>query len=329
MEHTYERRRREGTGRTGKGKKRTLAPRERRRLVQLAVSAGLFVLVFVGRGVIEPSNWRAVLGRDMDLAAVFESFGRAVFEERSLDSLEELWVEAFAGGAPASGEANEVWAARPDFSQRLARQLTEPEDAVGLWCRGMNRLPAAGAPLAARTAPKERGSHVDFPPEEESEPEAVTAQAQAYTEDGQALPASVSMEYYELGLAEEVTPTAARLTSDYGYRDHPVSGDYKFHYGVDLGAPAGSSILAFSGGTVEFTGLNDVCGLYFQIDHGNGVSTFYAHCSCLYVLDGDTVTAGQVVAEVGDTGNATGPHLHFALVKDGVYLDPLYYIEVE
>ena len=132
--------------------------------------------------------------------------------------------------------------------------------------------------------------------------------------------------FCELGLEETAEPVQGVLTSDYGYRDHPVSGDFRFHKGVDLGAVSGTDIVAFAGGTVAYTGRNDTCGLYFRLDHGNGVSTFYCHCSELKILDGQTVETGQVVAKVGQTGNATGPHLHFAVIKDGVYLDPLYYI---
>lgn len=352
MEHTYERQRRTYNSRKGAG----LAPRERRRLVQLAVSAGLFLLVFLGRGVL-PGQWRDMLGQDVDFAAAFTGFGEAVSRgEPVLDTLSDLWTEVFAGGVIAD-EPSPMWASAPAFSQRLARQLAEPGDPVGarsrltVWTASGSPVPAEETPSAA--PPKERGSTAApetretaaqdgtvllggeplavqsaLPLRPETVPELETAVPHDFAEDGRALPASVSLAYYALGLEETVVPVAAVLTSDYGYRDHPVSGDYKFHRGVDLGAPLGSEILAFSGGTVAFTGCNDTCGLYLQIDHGNGVSTFYAHCGQIDVLDGQTVTAGQVVARVGETGNATGPHLHFSILKDGVYLDPMHYIEV-
>lgn len=359
MEHTYERQRRSKTyGYRKSGKGTALAPRECRRLVQLAVSAGLFLLVFLGRGVF-PTQWRDMLGQNTDFAAAFTGFGEAVSRgEPVLDTLGNLWTEVFAGGV-VEDVPNPMWESAPAFSQRLAEQLAEPGDPVGARSRlvewtaaGPDRetegsQPAApksregSSPAGAEPVLQEKTvllggeplviqSAMPLQPVEEPEPEPVieTAVAQAFTEDGQALPASVSMLCYTLGLEETVAPVSAVLTSDYGYRSHPVSGDYRFHKGVDLGAPTGSEILAFSGGTVTFTGRSDVCGLYLQIDHGNGVSTFYAHCSEINVLDGQTVTAGQVVARVGETGNATGPHLHFALIKDGIYLDPMYYIEV-
>ena len=69
-------------------------------------------------------------------------------------------------------------------------------------------------------------------------------------------------------------------------------------------------------------GENDDHGLYFQIDHGNGIKSFYAHCSRICVTTGQTVSAGEKVAEVGSTGNSTGPHLHLELAENGVPTDP-------
>ena len=78
---------------------------------------------------------------------------------------------------------------------------------------------------------------------------------------------------------------------------------------------------------MDYIGESPIYGLYTQIDHGNGVTTFYAHCGKLLVQQGQSVKMGDVIAESGETGNATGPHLHFEIKKDGVLLNPLYYIE--
>ncbi len=84
---------------------------------------------------------------------------------------------------------------------------------------------------------------------------------------------------------------------------------------------------AFADGTVDFIGESEAYGLYIQLDHGNGVKTFYCHCSALYAQKGEEISAGQTIAAVGDTGNATGPHLHLEIKRDGVLLNPVYYIE--
>ena len=97
--------------------------------------------------------------------------------------------------------------------------------------------------------------------------------------------------------------------------------------GVDVAVNTGTAIGAFAAGTVDYIGDSPVDGLYLQLDHGNGVTSFYAHCDKLCVQQGQHVSAGEKVAEAGETGNATGPHLHLEIKKDGVRLNPVYYIE--
>ena len=113
------------------------------------------------------------------------------------------------------------------------------------------------------------------------------------------------------------TEVSITLTTD--EEVHRLNKEYR---GIDRP----TDVLSFP--LFDYTGESEESGLYLQIDHGNGVKTFYAHCSQLLVSGGETVQAGETVALVGETGNATGPHLHFALTKDGIYLDPLFYIEV-
>ena len=118
------------------------------------------------------------------------------------------------------------------------------------------------------------------------------------------------------------------LTSPFGWREHPVDGEEKFHNGVDLAVNTGTQVKAFADGVVEYIGDDpDQYGLYLQISHANGVKSFYAHCSQLLVSQGQTVKAGDTVALSGDTGNTTGPHLHLELRFNGVRINPIYYIE--
>ena len=135
------------------------------------------------------------------------------------------------------------------------------------------------------------------------------------------------MDCISLGDLQTVTPVLGHLRSEYGYRDHPVDGEYKFHNGVDIGGQEGDPIGAFAAGTVDYIGENDDHGLYLQLDHGNGIKSFYAHCSKLCVSQGQPVAAGEKVAEVGSTGVATGPHLHLELKWNGLHLNPAYYVE--
>ncbi len=140
-------------------------------------------------------------------------------------------------------------------------------------------------------------------------------------------PAGHTMDQLSLGGLETCTPVAGKLWSEYGYRDHPMDGGYKFHSGVDLGADAGTVIGAFAAGTVEYIGESDAYGNYLQLDHGQGIKSFYAHCQAIDVKQGQQVSMGEQIARVGSTGSATGPHLHLELKCAGVRIDPAYYIQ--
>lgn len=109
-------------------------------------------------------------------------------------------------------------------------------------------------------------------------------------------------------------PVAGTITSPQGYRTDPFTGEVSYHSGTDISAPEGTPILAAADGTVTIANATDSWGgsygYYVKIDHG-GLTTLYAHCSSICVTVGQQVQAGQVIAYVGHTGRATGPHLHF------------------
>ncbi len=118
------------------------------------------------------------------------------------------------------------------------------------------------------------------------------------------------------------------LTSAYGMRVSPVSGIKKFHRGIDLASPRGSSVLACRGGTVRQTNFGDpVYGNYIIIHHPNGMESFYAHLDDVFVKKGDVVTMGARIGTVGMTGLTTGPHLHFEISRGGSTLDPQQYLK--
>lgn len=116
------------------------------------------------------------------------------------------------------------------------------------------------------------------------------------------------------------------ITSHYSpRRKNPVTGVYKRHTGVDIGAAYGTAILAANGGTVTLAGWNSGYGNCVVIDHGGGKATLYAHMSSIGVSKGQAVSKGQQIGRVGSTGNSTGPHIHFEILINGSAVDPMQY----
>ena len=115
----------------------------------------------------------------------------------------------------------------------------------------------------------------------------------------------------------------AAVTDAYGWTVHPLTQKESFHSGVDLEAEAGQNVLAVAAGTVLDCSYSEAYGYHVTLEHENGVQTMYAHLRAFYVESGDTVAQGQVIAAVGATGWATGPHLHLSVFRDGEAVDPL------
>lgn len=120
-----------------------------------------------------------------------------------------------------------------------------------------------------------------------------------------------------------VRPVPGGITSGFGERFHPILHRTRMHTGCDFGASTGTPISAVASGTVVFAGTMRGYGNVVVVDHGGGISTLYAHCSVLEVREGVAVTQGQMIARVGATGLATGPHLHFEVRKNGVPVNPV------
>ena len=113
----------------------------------------------------------------------------------------------------------------------------------------------------------------------------------------------------------------------FGVYLHPILNVWKMHNGVDFGAETGTAIRAAGTGKVTTAGWSDGYGNYVIIDHGDGLQTLYGHMSKMLVAKGQTVAQGDVIGRVGETGLATGPHLHFEVREDGVAVDPMPFIE--
>ena len=128
-----------------------------------------------------------------------------------------------------------------------------------------------------------------------------------------------------LGFAYQ-KPVEGTVTSSFGFRDHPVAGTERFHYGLDLGCEKGTVIHAFADGTVTAVADSAELGKYLVLSHQDGYTTLYAHCSRINASTGQSIRMGDPIAEVGDTGDATGYHLHFELHHNNIYLNPIYYV---
>ncbi|MBR4893632.1 MAG: M23 family metallopeptidase [Kiritimatiellae bacterium] len=121
-------------------------------------------------------------------------------------------------------------------------------------------------------------------------------------------------------------PALGYITSQYGWREHPVSEENSFHTGIDIAVNEGDDVYSVCDGTVSDTGSDDVYGNYIVISHPDGSESFYAHLKAILVAENKSVKAGERVALSGSTGLVTGPHLHFELRRGGETLDPVQYL---
>ncbi len=123
-------------------------------------------------------------------------------------------------------------------------------------------------------------------------------------------------------------PSSRRVTSQFGYRTHPIFGDRRLHTGIDIGASSGAAIVAAGDGEVIYAGYRGGYGNTVMIDHGNGVISLYAHqiSGGIAVRTGQKVSRGQRIGAVGSTGNSTGPHLHFEVRVNGSPVNPMKYL---
>jgi murein DD-endopeptidase len=124
-------------------------------------------------------------------------------------------------------------------------------------------------------------------------------------------------------------PIKNKITSQFGNRINPITRQYKFHNGIDISGKVGEKIKSPADGKVLNVYINDIGGKQLIIKHENGFTTGYAHLNRIYVNVGDHINRGQFIAEVGNTGMVTGPHLHFTLKDNsGRFLNPLSFIEL-
>lgn len=277
-----------GRGSTKRGEKKQKQEGGGRQLIQLLICLAVFLAVFIGKGVW-PSQ---VAQTGQQVLAVI----RANTDFRA----------AFASLGQALSEQESVLGELGDFCVAVfAPETLEPD-----------------ASAVQVTKPEE----VTLPePQEEPQPVLQVGDVLGGTE--QEFPDGYSGQWLYLGAEETMTPVFGAVSSGFGYRDHPATGRYAVHGGVDIAADKGTEVSAFAAGTVESVGEDSDYGKYLYLAHPNGVTTFYAHCDRICVKQGEQVQAGQTVALVGSTGKSTGSHLHFEVRLEGVRLDPMYYID--
>lgn len=202
-----------------------------------------------------------------------------------------------AGEAPPAGSAPPARATRPD----RATPRVQPDG-------------PSGGPLLAPRA-------------ELTELDALDAQVDRVERRIATLAGTAAQRSLELMFLPSRLPIAgAALTSTFGNRLDPFAHTLAFHAGLDFAARTGTPIASAAGGVVAFAGFRRDFGGVVEIDHGNGLTTRYAHASALLVRTGEVVTPGERIAIVGSTGRSTGPHVHFEVLRAGGAVDPRRYL---
>ena len=126
-----------------------------------------------------------------------------------------------------------------------------------------------------------------------------------------------------------IMPARGRISSEYGYRQHPMGGGRTFHRGIDIAAPMGSPVRATTDGIVSYVGKRPKAGNMIYVRHSSRYQSRYFHLSKFEVKRGQRVKQGDIIGRVGSTGVSTGPHLHFELLRGTTTLDPLKYLPSE
>ena len=331
-----------------RGRTRTAGSRrnaENRALARLVICGAAFVLLVAVKllfpGAISALARSAgqLIGRDADFRAAFAAMGRAVSGEAAVsDSLQDAYTAVFSPSGQTAARPEPTAGVSMDPGVRLMRytvhdlSVREPEPAMTETVVETGSSPAPPSPVQAPAGegtqeppPAAPAAPEPAPPPEEPD-DTATTEALSYVYTMPALPENASLEQRNLGFVHD-SPVHGSLSSTFGWREHPVEGGSKFHYGVDLAAEEGTDILAFADGTVYATGESSSLGNYIMLQHQGGYITLYAHCSKV-TATGGAVARGDKIGEVGATGLATGPHLHFELHDGALYLNPIYYVDI-
>jgi len=122
-------------------------------------------------------------------------------------------------------------------------------------------------------------------------------------------------------------PSERNISSPFGKRTSPTAGASSNHKGIDIPCVEGSDVVATKDGKIVKAEYSEAEGFWIAVEHDKHMMSYYMHCSVLFVSVGDSVSRGQLIALSGNTGVSTGPHCHFAMLKDGTYVNPLDYVD--
>lgn len=223
-----------------------------------------------------------------------------------------------------------------DNDVALLEQLEEQHKTIEKYCNQLLELKQRLSSKKQEEATKQdrlqvsRGDVAQLKAEVTSENKALEKQVDALNEEANALIAEIlrlqGSGDYVGGVLLWPAPSSKRVTSEFGYRLHPILNVKKLHTGMDIGISSGSKVVASNAGKVIKAAWNNSYGYMVMVDHGGGIVTLYAHNSQLKVKTGDIVTRGQVIALSGNTGMSTGPHLHYEVRVNGEYKNPRNYL---
>lgn len=319
---------------TQSGRRAQKKTTERVRLFQLLICLALFLAVFIGKGVFPAKiiqvrdDILSMISSDTDFRAAFSQLGESLSAEGTIfEKLGDFCVEVFGAettpSEPLTSNPTPKLASLLKTESQFLSRNSDPQALSDHFFEQTNTEPPLKLQLNQDLETKPAAVPEEVP--------AVVAAAGTVLlksdYNGPSLPENYTMDQLSLGDLETATPVLGHINSIYGYREHPINGEYQFHGGVDIGGQTGEAIHAFAAGTVEYIGKDDSYGLYLQLDHGNGVKSFYAHCRTICVTKGQRVALGEKIGEVGSSGAATGPHLHLELKFNQTHLNPVYYIQ--
>lgn len=283
---------------------------EDRMLLKLAVCGLIFVLA-VAIKLLFPETAGSfirsasqLIGMDADFKEAFAAVGRATSGEETVeDSLHEAYAAVFHASS---------------VSEAIEKQSAPcPEK------QGEDSSRTSAVKIAVIQNKKEGQGEQAVVSDASDASETISNGSLYYLPS---LPENASLEQRSLGFSY-TTPVLGTMTSSFGWREHPVTGDTRFHYGLDLAAEKGTDICAFADGEVYAAGESSTLGKYIILSHAQGYKTLYGHCSSVVKLGG-SVSMGEVIATVGDSGVTTGSHLHFEIQNGTTYFNPIYYVEL-
>jgi murein DD-endopeptidase MepM/ murein hydrolase activator NlpD len=313
------------------GATRTFSVSSRARRIAGGTATGVALLIVTAFGILftpyaTPGARRLAAENERltgELAQIDKQI-KSLSDTLTIISQRDLQIRVFAGMPIDSSSANAASAAG------TAIAATPLADSALLPATGADRVLASiGSKLSfftgGKALPKPFLGRLSFG--RSPEIDGMIARATALSASFRAVSDTLTLNFERLANTPSILPTPGWLSSHYTQsRFHPILHESRAHEGIDVSAPMGSPIVAPASGIVKSVGREAGYGNTFEIDHGNGIVTRFAHCSRIVVREGARVTRGQVVATVGNTGLSTGPHLHYEVHVNGKPVDPLKYI---